>query len=86
MKKIEVTTEYPSDPESWVLGGYVCVDGEEVLRVEPWDLGHRGGEYFEEHDLLVMALKKLGIEVLVDGKPFFISSYNEEYHGKEDWG
>ena len=72
MKRIEVITTYDDfhDCEtcgsSWAEGGYVLVDGTEVVRVTP--VAHcYGGTSVTEEELLVLALEKLGIEVLVDG-------------------
>lgn len=61
-------------------GGIVYVDGEEVLRRCPVAYCY-GSADFSESDLLVMALKKIGTEVLVDGNYYFIGSHDEEYHG-----
>lgn len=89
MKKIEIeTTSDDHDCETcgptWAEGGIVRVDGVEVLHREP--LAHcYDGVNFSETDLLVMSLKKLGVEVMVDGKPFHVCRYDEEYHGKEEW-
>lgn len=53
---------------TWAEGGVVYVDGKEVLRREPVAYCY-GTPTFSEHDLLVMALKKIGIQVMVDGNP-----------------
>lgn len=65
---------------SWADGGIVYVDGKELLRREPVAYCY-GVPSFSESDLLVMALKKLGVELTVDGKPFEIYSHDDEYHG-----
>ena len=65
---------------SWAMGGVVYVDGEEVLRREPVAYCY-GVPTFSEYDLLVMALKKIGVEVKVDGKQFEVYSHDDEYHG-----
>lgn len=65
---------------SWADGGIVYVDGKELLRREPVAYCY-GVPSFSEHDLLVMALKKLKVELTVDGKPFEIYSHDDEYHG-----
>lgn len=66
---------------NWAEGGVVRVDGQEVLRREPLATCF-GSEHFSESDLLVMALKKLGHEVLVDGEPYEIYTHDDEYHGQ----
>lgn len=85
--KIEIETmEDNHDCEtcggSWAYGGVVTVDGKEVLRREPVAYCY-GVPSFSEHDLLVMALKKIGVEVTVDGEPFQVCSHDDEYHGYE---
>jgi hypothetical protein len=85
MNKIKITTLIDShDCEtcggSWAEGGIVYVDGKEVLRREPVAYCY-GVPSFSESDLLVMALKKLGIEILVDDQKFPIYSHDDEYHG-----
>ena len=65
---------------SWAEGGVVYVDGKEVLRRKPSAYCY-GAPSFSEHDLLVMALKKIGIELTVDGLPFQVYSHDDEYHG-----
>lgn len=65
---------------SWAEGGIVYVDGKELLRREPVAYCY-GVPSFSESDLLVMALKKLGVELTVDGRPFDIYSHDDEYHG-----
>ena len=85
MKLIEITTmcdtcECETCGSSWADGGVVCVDSKEVLRREPFAYCYDAPS-FSESDLLVMALKKLGIEVLVDDAPYQICSHDDEYHG-----
>ena len=65
---------------TWAEGGVVYVDGKEVLRREPVAYCY-GTPTFSEHDLLVMALKKIGIQVMDDGNPFEVYSHDDEYHG-----
>lgn len=65
---------------SWAEGGVVYVDGLEVLRREPVAYCY-GVPSFSEHDLLVMTLKKIGVEVTVDGFQFQVCSHDDEYHG-----
>lgn len=67
---------------SWAEGGVVYVDGKEVLRREPRAYCY-GTPSFSEHDLLVMTLKKIGVEVTVDGSPVQVCSHDDEYHGFE---
>ena len=65
---------------SWVEGGVVFVNDKEVLKREPVAYCY-GVPSFSESDLLVMALKKIGVEVTVDGEPFQVCSHDDEYHG-----
>jgi len=86
MKRIEIETlsdvhECETCGSSWAEGGVVYVDGEEILRREPLAYCY-GTPSYSESDLLVMALKKLGIDVIVDGEQYFISSHDDEYHGE----
>ena len=78
MKRIEVVITYDDfhDCEtcgsSWAVGGYVLVDGTEVVRVDP--VAHcYGGTSVTEEELLVLALEKLGVELLADGEKFDIT-------------
>lgn len=64
---------------SWAEGGVVYVDGKEVLRREPVAYCY-GVPSFSESDLLVMALKKIGIDVFVDSDRYHIYSHDDEYH------
>lgn len=85
MKRIEIETssdvyECETCGSSWAEGGVVFVDGKEILRREPLAYCY-GASSYSESDLLVMALKKLDIEVIVDGEQYFISSH-DEYHGE----
>lgn len=82
--KIEIKTKTDShDCEtcggSWAEGGSVHIDGELVLEREPVAYCY-GVPSFSEDDLLVMALKKAGHTVSVDGTPYNICSHDEEYH------
>ena len=79
--KIEIETmEDDHDCEtcggSWAYGGVVTVDGKEVLRSEPVAYCY-GASSFSEHELLVMALKRIGVDVTVDGEPFQVGSHDE---------
>ena len=83
--KIEIETITDSHDcetcgRSWAEGGVVYVDGKEVLRREPVSYCY-GVPSFSEHDLLVMALKKIGVEVTVDGSAVQVYSHDDEYHG-----
>lgn len=82
--KIEIKTWTDSHDcetcgSSWAEGGIVYVDGKEVLRREPSAYCF-GVPSFSESDLLVMALKKLGHQVLVDGHQYQVCSHDDEYH------
>ena len=84
IKNIEIKTLTDShDCEtcggSWAEGGIVYVDGREVLRREPTAYCY-GVPSFSESDLLVMALKKVGINVFVDGSRYNVFSHDDEYH------
>lgn len=86
--KIDIdTTEDYYDCEtcggSYACGGTVRIDGKPVLERIPSAYCYDSPS-FSESDLLVMALKKVGIEVYVDGEKFFISSHDDEYHGTEE--
>ena len=81
MKRIEVITTYDDfhDCEtcggSWAEGGYVLVDGTEVVRVDP--VAHCYSDTsVTDTELLVLALEKLGVELLVDGDKFHITYSN----------
>jgi hypothetical protein len=83
--KIEITTDSDSaDCEccghSYGTGGEVRIDGELVLS-KPASAGCFGGTHFDEGELLVMALTKLGHEITVDGDPYQVTTHDEEYHG-----
>lgn len=86
MKKIEIKTDEDTfDCEvcgyDYAEGGSVYVDGELVLEREAIAACY-GGSDFRSYELLVMALDKLGIEVLVDGDRFHITHHDDEYHGE----
>lgn len=65
---------------SWAEGGFVYVDGVMVLERIPSAHCYNSPS-FSESDLLVMALTKLGHEILVDGSKYQICSHDDEYHG-----
>ena len=74
--KIEINTDHDSDNcetcgTSFASGGTVHIDGELVI-----DLPARahcfGGQDFSCAELLVLALRKMGHTVDVDGDPYFI--------------
>lgn len=82
--KIEITTEQDyHDCEtcggSYADGGSVYIDGKLILEREPVAYCY-GVPHFSESDLLVMALKKVGIAVFVDGSPYQVCSHDDEYH------
>ena len=70
---------------SWAYGGVVTVDGGGVVTVDGKEVLRREtvaycyvAPSFSEHDLLVMALKKIGVEVTVDGASFQVCSHDDE--------
>lgn len=65
---------------SYAEGGTVTINGEVVLEREVRAYCY-GVPSYSESDLLVMALKKVGIDVFVDGSRYFIQSHDDEYHG-----
>jgi hypothetical protein len=67
---------------SYSYGGIVYADNNLVLERNPHAFCF-GSPTFEPSDLLVMALKKLGITVLVDDEPYQVCSHDDEYHGFE---
>ena len=87
MKLIEIKTlSDEHDCETcgctWAEGGTVYVDGKKVLEKEP--IAHcYGGVSYSEEELLVMALKVLGINVTVDGARFHVDYHDEDYHINE---
>lgn len=61
-------------------GGKVFVD--DVLILEKPASAHcYGGSSHSESDLLVMALTKLGHEIIVDDERYHITCHDEDYHG-----
>lgn len=68
---------------SYASGGTVHIDGKLVLERIPSAYCYDSTSFYES-DLLVMALKKVGIDVYVDGEKFFISSHDDEYHGSSE--
>lgn len=85
MKTIEITLkddtyECETCGMDWAQAGTVEIDGTVVLHIEPAAHCFDGVSYTES-ELLVMALKKVGIDVLVDGDPFHVTRHNENYHG-----
>ena len=64
----------------WAQGGIVKVDGEVIIDL-PAVAHCYGGQSYSEDDLLVMALKKMGIDVFVDGERYHVTCHNDEYHG-----
>lgn len=83
--KIEINTkidyhECETCGTSYADGGSVYVDDKLVLERPPRSYCFDSPS-FDQNDLLVMALKKVGIEVFVDGDQYHICSHDEEYHG-----
>ena len=67
---------------SFAEGGRVFIDDELVLERQPGAYCY-GAPSFSASDLLVMALAKMGHEIVVDDQPYFISSHDDEYHGEQ---
>lgn len=85
--KIEITTQADHSDcdccgDNYAQGGFVMIDGVMVLDRPPAAACY-DGDSFEPSELLVMALKKLGHDVFVDGQPFHVSRRDDEYHGPE---
>jgi len=85
--KIEITTDHDTCEcdccgTSYAVGGEVAIDGTVVLS-RPASASCIGSESWTEDELLVMALKKIGHEVIVDGSPFHVTRRDQEYHGAE---
>lgn len=83
--KIEIITNHDSTEcdccgSSWAQGGSVIVDGVEIIS-KPAEAACIGSISYTEGELLVMALKKMGHEVLVDDEPFHVTRHDEDYHG-----
>jgi hypothetical protein len=88
MKQIRIETledsHYCEDcGPSYATGGKVFVDEVEVLCKEPFACCYDPVS-FSDTDLLVMALAKLGVEVLVDSKKYEICSPDTEYYTGEE--
>jgi hypothetical protein len=60
-------------------GGVVKVNGVEVLRRDAVAHCYAGTSYNED-ELLVMALKKLGHDVFVNGDRYHVCCVDDEYH------
>lgn len=83
--KIQIETDsdtYECDccGTNYANGGEVIIDGEIILS-RPASASCVGSESWNESELLVMALKKIGHEVTVDGEPYHVTRHDEEYHG-----
>lgn len=80
--KIEVFTERDSSycdtcGTNYDEGGYVLIDGKEVFRYTPlascW-----GNAMYDESDLILLALKEIGVDITVDGDaPFSWTKHND---------
>jgi len=86
VKKVEIKTCYDTHEcetcgTSYSEGGQVFIDGALILEREPYAHCYNGTSY-SDTDLLFMALKKIGVEVLVDGEQPFVSCHDDEYHGE----
>ena len=82
--KIEIFTEGDSHDgcelcgTSYEEGGYVLVDGKEVVRITPFAACY-DGEGATEWELLILTLANVGITVRVDGnQPFMTHTANKE--------
>ncbi len=89
MKKIEIVTnedthECETCGMDYATAGTVYIDGEEVLDI-PAEAYCYDGVSYNENELLILALKKAGVTVLVDGQPAFVSQHTEWYHGEMKW-
>ncbi len=83
--KIEITTdsdEHECDccGTTYAQGGTVVVDGVEILS-RPALAYCTGSDDWNQSELLVMALHKMGHKVSVDGEPYHVTRHDEEYHG-----
>ena len=65
---------------SYADGGDVYIDGELVLSRKASAHCFNGRSY-DDHELLVMALAKLGHTVTVDDSPYHVTYHDDEYHG-----
>lgn len=84
--KIEIITDSDTHEcddcgTSYASGGRVIVDGVEIIS-KPAVAYCCGGDDYSESDLLVMALAKLGHEVIVDEMRYHVTCHDDEYHGK----
>jgi 5-keto 4-deoxyuronate isomerase len=86
MKLIEIKTltdDHDCDTcgTTYASGGIVYIDGRKILEKEP--VAHcYGATYYDEADLLVLALAAVGVEVRVDDSRYDICCHDDEYHGK----
>lgn len=80
--KIEITTnhdEYECEAcgNDYASGGTVTADGVEIVNL-PAQAHCYSGQSFSESDLLVIALRKLGHEVIIDGDDWHITCAYED--------
>jgi hypothetical protein len=68
---------------TFAQGGVVYIDDKEVIRREP-DAYCYESQNFSASDLLVMALAKVGCEVLVDGEKYELDAMDVEYYTGEE--
>lgn len=83
--KIEITTnsdymECETCGGNWATSGTVHINGEMIIDI-PASAHCFGGTNFNEDELLVMALHKLGHSVCVDGAKYHVTCHNDDYHG-----
>jgi hypothetical protein len=83
--EIDITTNHDSFEcdccgVSYAEGGDVSLGGTTVLS-RPASASCIGSESWSDAELLVMALKKLGIAVMVDGSPYHVGRHDRDYHG-----
>ena len=88
MTEIRIETEYGTHEcetcgVTYSYGGRVWIDGRIVLSREPSAYCY-GSPSFDEADLLVMALKAVGVDVLVDGAAYQICSHDPFYHNGDE--
>lgn len=75
--KIEITTDYDTYEcetcgTDYASGGIVTVDGIEIVNL-PAAAHCYAGQSFSESDLLVIALRRMGHEVIIDGDDWHIT-------------
>ncbi len=66
---------------SWAQGGKVFIDGKLIVDL-PAVAHCYGASSYNEDELLVIALKEIGVNVFVDGDNYHVTCHNDYYHGK----